>query len=133
MKPKPSANSNPPSVVTEQFLFRVYSGRFEFYLTIPDSYSEELLCLPTFGMDMMRKGLGLDDDAWDWRGIKRSTANKATGRKLTGGKFVLHMWGFLFKASKPVKSLQKIVPYKINCLDISDGKGFPMLRVISGK
>lgn len=133
MKPKPSAISKSPSSVTEQFLFRVHSGRFEFYLTIPDSYSEELLSLPTFGMDMMRKGLGLDDDAWDWRGIKGSTANKATGRKLTGGKSVLHMWGFLFKESNPVKSLHKIIPYKTDCLDISDGNDFPMRRIMSGK
>ena len=124
----------PPAPPRETFAFRIFQGRFELFITVPDSLADELpYFLPRFASKMIQHGLKpRDEDDWEWRSFSKKTAEKHAGIKLQGSKRVILFWGYIFDKKTKLEDLAKLLPYQIERLKISEEE-FPARRIKSVK
>jgi hypothetical protein len=125
-------SNKPAPQATESFLYRVGGTHFSFFISLPNPpYDSQSLSAASLGY-VLHEGLGDGNvEAWDTRFISKRTAEKLAGRKfIIGSKRVFHMWGYYYgKKKNPYANLPKLVPFKVNFIDVSAPKVAPVTEV----
>lgn len=125
-----------PATPTETLAYRTdgkHNMWVELFLTVPPSHIGDMrFYMEDFASKLCCEGLKLSDepsdvDEWHWRTTTVKTTEKLIGRKLSGSKFVFHVWGF-GKIPKTKAELTKHVPYAVEVVVLSTDKKFPWRR-----
>jgi hypothetical protein len=125
----------------ETLAYRYYRDGFELFITMPRPDGENFFFRPKFAAPMLKNALGPDydnewdsDNLWDWRTIKKPTAEKTIGQKVRGSKDVLHIWGYYYgKKLNPYRNLTKHLPFRAEAVMVSNDLPISIRRVYTGQ